>query len=137
MKVVLFPNILYLDNVEFHEDATVKSGYVINGAWFYESTEDEGFSFRLGYSEGKASKVGQGNYVSKHKRNKQEESFVIVPFNYTEEITDFRDYSQVIEWAQSQKPSTKEELESALVLDIEYKAQKKQEYDLFDDDIAF
>ena len=138
MKVVLFPNIIYLDNVEFHEDFTVKSGYVINGAWFYESTEDHGFAYRVGYSDARVSKVGQGSYVNKWTRDKQEEFFVIVPFNYTEEITDFKNYEQVISWAQDQKPSTKEELEVALILDSEYKALRKQELDdIFNDDIPF
>ena len=134
MKVVLYPYDLYLDNVEFHPDLSVKTGYVVNGAWFYESTETEGFSFRLA----RDSKVGAGNYVSKWNRNHLEEYYVIVPFNYTEEITDFRDYMQVMQWADKQQPSTEEELEVAIVKDSEYKALKRQEYnDIFDDDIPF
>ena len=104
------------------------------GAWFYETTETEGFSFRLAPEV----KVGAGNYVTKWDRIKPEEYYVIVPFNYTEEITDFRDYTQVMDWADTQQPSTEEELEVAIVKDSEYKALKKQEYDdIFDDDIPF
>jgi hypothetical protein len=41
-------------------------------------------------------------------------------------------------WADKQPPSIEEDLELALVLDSEYKALKKQEYDIiFDDDIPF
>jgi hypothetical protein len=131
MKVVLYPYNLYLDDVEFHPDLSVKTGRVINGGWDYESTEDTVLCW--GYRKNSDSLP-----VSEYPRNKPEEYYVIVPFNYTEEITDFRDYMQVMTWADKQPPSIEEDLELALVLDSEYKALKKQEYDIiFDDDIPF
>jgi hypothetical protein len=131
MKVVLYPYNLYLDNVEFHPDLSVKTGRVINGGWDYESTSDMVLCW--GYRKNSDSLP-----VTEYSRNKSEEYYVIVPFNYTEEISDFRDYNQVMDWTDKQQPSTEEELEVAIVLDSECKAFKKQEYnDLFDDDIPF
>jgi hypothetical protein len=131
MKVVLYPYNLYLDDVEFHHGLSVKTGRVINGGWDYESTEDMVLCW--GWRENSDSL-----HVSEYPRNKPEEYYVIVPFNYTEEITDFRDYMQVMNWADKQSPSTEGDLKLAIVLDSEYKALKKQEYsDMFDDDIIF
>lgn len=128
MKVVLFPYILYLDNVEFHEDFSVKTGRVINGGWDYESTKD--IVLCWGYRE-KSNSLPVTEYI----RNKQEEYVVVVPVNYQ---GDFKDYNEVIRWAETQKPSSVEEIELAKSQWKAWHLQKKQEHrDLFDDDIPF
>ena len=41
MEVVIFPHTLYLENVVFHENGQVKTGYVINGGWSFENRNGE------------------------------------------------------------------------------------------------
>jgi hypothetical protein len=117
VKLVIFPQNLYLDNVQL-KDGSLVSGEVINGAWKWILNHNYGieeawdsFSVRNSWKHEGFTKI------------------VYVPRNLNN-----HDYNHVLQWAESQEDcsSNLEELHDIDEID---KINHKRYHDDFDDDI--
>jgi hypothetical protein len=101
LALYLEPYNLLMTKWKLHDDGTVKSGWVINGAWWYYSSEDEVFcKSDEGYDDWL--KQESCDYVTKYPRNKSEETAVL--------IEDKSGYNSTIEAAKNLEPVSPEAL---------------------------
>lgn len=70
---VLFPYVLQLTGIQYHEDGSVARGIVENGAWEYKSDEDFVYALHNDYPKP----------VTTAKRNKEIEVLIEVVGNYS------------------------------------------------------
>lgn len=145
-NLVLFPYILVLRDWQLHEDGSVKSGWVVNGAWIYISDKESVYACTLGDGDGwlnVVSKCVNGKpieYVTKWDKS-DNEYFVAVDSRL--------DYNTAIDLAKLSSATPPEQLLTLQKLQQNMKSlqknfqPKKKSYwrdshgDYFDDDIPF